>query len=234
MLLFWHGAGGWPGCAGSQTEPPPGTVCAGQGGGISEHLRALSSARRERAVLGCVGERGWSLRSSPTRSTDTVRVPGLSPGAPDHPSTAPGSLGRAGLSPGFVFLHRTSWGCGGSLGSFSCRCTRRCGGSERPGQHRPCACPAPSPCSCGGSGSAALLPVSLVTPRTDFSVSAQRCVTSTCSQPFPFELEIRGWGSTRAPKLLRGKDGAALSCFPLPVRNIRILPAQRRILGTVS
>lgn len=24
-----------------------------------------------------------------------------------------------------VFLHRTSWGCRGSLGSFSCRCMKR-------------------------------------------------------------------------------------------------------------
>lgn len=30
---------------GSQTEPPPGTVCAGRGRGISEHLRALSSVQ---------------------------------------------------------------------------------------------------------------------------------------------------------------------------------------------
>ena len=149
---------------------------------------------------GAGGWLGWGPKLNPpgscaeaSRSISEPRVlgpwAGLSAGAPGSPSAAPGSTGWAVLSPGFVSLRRTSWGCSGSLGSFSRRCMRRCGGSGRPGQHQPCACPAPSPCSCGVSGSAASLP-SLVTPWTDFSVPAQPCNTTAPSQLFPFELEI--------------------------------------------
>lgn len=150
----------------------------------------------------------------------TVRAAALSKAQKDGRA---GVRACAGLSSGFVLLHRTSWGCRGSLGSFSCRCMRRCGGLGRPGQHCLCICPALSSC---GVSLCCLVSHLLGSHLRLVCQSLLRAVTQVLVlSHFHLRWKFEGGG---APKMLKRQGGGCLCCFLFPVTYSRVLAAQRQ------